>query len=336
MNISKIRVFVSSSLTELESEREISERTINSLNLEPVMFERLPAMDKPLDGAYLDEIAESHIFVIILWKDITEAVEKEYIKAVGCGIPILLLVKSPTFRESRTPKLETFLGGTMGQDSNVKTQYVPFRKKFRSLSEFESELKAGLMALISDRFTEQALTTTNNEVSARATLSMVQNAKRVLLFVAKTPIILFEPRPYFSELKNYVEDNFYKALTSWIDEIRNNENRRMLYLYSVKDTFHEMNESKLQQIVIKNLAKYKKIEEETCGRFELGSTQEFPGRIIVSDNSFGIQFRAPKEKTVCVFRQDAGIASNLMELMCEYRGDSNKSLDTLLKELKLV
>ena len=331
----KIRVFISSSLTELESEREIAQETITQLNLEPVMFESLPAMDKPLENAYLDEIRNSHIFVLILWKDLTDAVEKEYSAAVECGVPILLLVKSPTHRETRTPRLESLIDRTVECDLVRKTQCVPFRKKFRTLSDLRHELKEGVMKLVSDRFTEPVLTTTSIDVISKTNQSLIINARRRLLFVVKTPILLLGPRPYNSAHKNYVEANLYQVLTSWIDEIKRDTTRKMLYLYSSEDTYNEMKENKLEYLVELNLTKFKKIEEETNGRFELSSIQEFPGRILISDNSFGIQFRAPKDKVVCVYRQDASISSNLFEVFCEYRGGTDRSLPELLNELKL-
>jgi len=334
-NLGKIRVFVSSSLFELEAEREIAQETISQLNIEPVMFEYLPAMDKPLESAYLDEIKRSHIFVLILWKDLTDAVEKEYNAAVEFGIPILLLVKSPTHREQRTPRLVSLIDKTVECDSVQNTQCVPFRKKFRTLQELRDELKEGIMKLVSDRFTDPVLTTTSIDVISRTNQDLVINAQRRLLLVVRTPILLFEPRPYNSKHKNYVEVDFYRALISFIDKIKKDQNRRMVYLYSVEDTYREMKENKLESLVEKNLRKFQKIEEETNGRFELSSTPEFPGRILISDNSFGIQFRAPKGKVVCVYRQDASMASNLYEVLSEYRGVTNKSLTELLSELKL-
>jgi hypothetical protein len=331
----KIRVFISSSLTELESEREISQETISQLNLEPVMFESLPAMDKPLESAYLDEIRNSHIFVSILWKDLTDAVEREYNAAVEFGIPILLLVKSPTHRETRSPRLESLIDKTAESDLVRRVQFVPFRKKFRTLNQLRHELKEGIMKLVSDRFTEPALTTTNIDVISKTNQSLIESARRRLLFVVKTPILLFGPRPYNSEHKKYGEKVLYDLLNSWIDEMKKDENRKMLFLYSCEDTYREMKEYNLESLVEQNLKKFKQIEEETSGRFELSSIQEFPGRILISDNSFGIQFRAPKDKVVCVYRQDASISSNLFEVFCEYRGAAERSLVDLLKELQL-
>ena len=331
----KIRVFISSSLTELESEREIAQKTLAQLNLEPVMFEILPAMDKTLENAYVDAIKDAHIFILILWKDLTEAVEREYNTATEHGIPILMLVKIPTFREARTQRLENLINIAANQNLKNNNQTVPFRKNFRTLSQLEHEIKEGVMKLISDRFTEPVLTTTNVDLILETNLNMVQNAKRRLLVVAKTPILLFGPRPYCSVHKNFVKDKFYHALTTWIETMKNDENKKMLYLYSVEDTYNEMKENQLEQIVKTNIEKYKKIEEETNGRFELGSIQEFPGRICISDNSFGISFRAPKGKVVYVNRQDASFSTNLFQVFRDCREPSDATLTTLLKQLKL-
>jgi hypothetical protein len=322
----KIRVFISSSLTELEGEREIAQETINELNMEPVMFEDLPAMDKTLESAYIDEIKKSHIFVAILWKNLTEPVEKEYNTAFELGIPMLLLVKTITYRESRTQRLERFLNGNTANNLNSLLQVVPFRKKFRTLHEFSKELKEGLMNLVSDRFTEPAFTTTSNEVTSKIALNLVQNAKRRLLLVVKTPQILLGLRPYDSEKKNYLEEALYNAVSKWIDEMIIDERREFLFLYSEEHTQNEIKRFNLQNVYANNLKKYNEIQKKTSGRFELALIPEFPGRILIGDNSFGIQFRTPRDKVVCVFRQDASVATDLFNVFNEYRDQPEKQI----------
>jgi hypothetical protein len=320
----KIRVFVSSSLTELEGEREIAQETIEELNMEPVMFEDFPAMDKPLENAYIDEIKKSHIFVAILWKDLTEPVEKEFNAASELGIPILLLVKMITYRESRTQRLDSLLNGNAEAKLGEGLQLVPFRKKFRTLKELSKELKEGLMNLVSDRFIEPALTTTSNEVTSKMALNLIKNSKKRLLLIVKTPQILLGLRPYDSKKKNYLEEGLYDAVSKWIDEMVIDERREFLFLYSEEHTQNEIKKFNLQNIYEQNLKKYIDIEKKTCGRFELAPIQEFPGRILIGDNSFGIQFRAPNNKVVCVFRQDASVATDLFHAFHEYKNQSEK------------
>jgi hypothetical protein len=331
----EIHVFISSSLTELECEREVAEKTILGLGLKPVMFEILHAMDKPLENAYIDAIKGSQIFVLIVWKDFTEAVEKEYNTAVECGIPILLLAKKPTFRETRTERLDSLINVAAKSAKTGNVKYVPFRKNFRTLAEFEHELKEGVMKLISDRFTEPVLTTTNIDTICETNQNMIQNATKRLLLVTKTPMLLLGVKPYKSKQKKRNPNQLYQALMSWIETLKNDENKEMLYLYSVEDTRNEIKQNNLEKTVEANLKKFKRLEEETNGRFQLCPLKEFPGRINISDNCFGIQFRAPEGEAVYIHRQDAAISSNLFKAFCGYCRSTDTSLKTLRKDLEL-
>jgi vacuolar-type H+-ATPase subunit F/Vma7 len=331
--VGKIRVFVSSSLTELESEREIAQKTIAQLSLEPVMFETIHAMDQPLDVAYLNEIRNSHIFVLILWKDLTEPVEREFRTAIEGGLSILIFVKIPTHREARTPRLQALIDAAV--ERSTIAQVVPFRKNFRSLSQLENELRDSLMKLISDRYTEPVLSTTNVVTICEINQTMIKNSRRRVLQVSKTPMLLLGIKPYDSGHKNLVSSGIHQSLLSWIDSIKLDENKKMLYLYSIEDTYREMKENKLEQTVRANLVKFKTVEEETNGRFQLRSIQEFPGRILVCDDSFGICFRSPKDKVFYIHRQDAAISNHLFEIFSGFNRSTEGSLTKLKSQLKL-
>ena len=78
----KINVFVSSSQIELENEREIVAEVVNSINLQPVLFELNSALSSAPNRAFLKDVANCDIFVLILWKSFSKAVQEEYKKAV--------------------------------------------------------------------------------------------------------------------------------------------------------------------------------------------------------------------------------------------------------------
>jgi len=155
---------------------------------------------------------------------------------------------------------------------------------------------------------------------------LVQNAKRRLLLVVKTPQILLGLRPYDSEKKNYLEEALYNAVSKWIDEMIIDERREFLFLYSEEHTQNEIKRFNLQNVYANNLKKYNEIQKKTSGRFELALIPEFPGRILIGDNSFGIQFRTPRDKVVCVFRQDASVATDLFNVFNEYRDQPEKQI----------
>lgn len=58
----RVRVFVSSTLGELATERSAARAAIESLHLTPVMFE-LSARDHAADRVYRDYLAQSDVFV---------------------------------------------------------------------------------------------------------------------------------------------------------------------------------------------------------------------------------------------------------------------------------
>ncbi|MGQ9494235.1 MAG: DUF4062 domain-containing protein [Anaerolineae bacterium] len=56
-----IKVFISSAIEDLEYEREMATRVVESLNLQPVVFESFPVMSNELEDAYLDEVRSCDI-----------------------------------------------------------------------------------------------------------------------------------------------------------------------------------------------------------------------------------------------------------------------------------
>jgi hypothetical protein len=102
----RLRVFVSSTLTELAEERAAVARAISALRLTPVMFE-LGARPHPPRELYRAYLAQSDVFVGLYWQrygwigpgmDIS-GLEDEF--RLSSSIPRLLYVK--TRRPSRSP-----------------------------------------------------------------------------------------------------------------------------------------------------------------------------------------------------------------------------------------
>ena len=99
-------VFISSVMgtnaEDLSSLRLACQEAINSLRLTRAWtFEGSPASTESLPGFYLNRIEECDIFVLILGKEITNAVENEYSRAVAEGKPRLVFVKPERVRSKR-------------------------------------------------------------------------------------------------------------------------------------------------------------------------------------------------------------------------------------------
>jgi predicted ATPase len=144
----RLRVFVSSTIAELEDERRAVRRAIEALHLTPVLFElgARPHAPATLYRAYL---GQSHVFVGIYWQqygwvapgmDIS-GLEDEY--GLSSGIPRLIYIKEPAAK--REPRLLELIGRIEGEGA---VSYKPFS----SAAELEQAVKDDLMSLLTERF----------------------------------------------------------------------------------------------------------------------------------------------------------------------------------------
>jgi predicted ATPase len=147
----RLRVFVSSTLRELESERRAAREAIESLHLAPVMFE-LGARPHPPRSLYRSYLAQSDVFVGIYgdsygWVAPGETVsglEDEYL--LSAGLPRLLYVRSPGDRE---PRLRALLDRIRADDT---TSYRSFTRP----EELTALVSDDLAVLLAERFDASA------------------------------------------------------------------------------------------------------------------------------------------------------------------------------------
>jgi predicted ATPase len=144
----RIRVFVSSTLKELEPERRAARAAIERLHLAPVMFE-LGARPHPPRSLYRSYLEQSDIFVGLYWErygwvapeEEISGLEDEY--RLSGGRPLLIYTKEPA--EHREDRLHALLDDIRSDD---RTSY----KSFRTPEELEELLVTDLATLLADRF----------------------------------------------------------------------------------------------------------------------------------------------------------------------------------------
>ncbi|HWI31666.1 MAG TPA: DUF4062 domain-containing protein [Microbacterium sp.] len=144
----RIRVFVSSTLRELEAERRAARAAIESLQLAPVMFE-LGARPHPPRSLYRSYLAQSDVFVGIYgasygWiapGEDTSGLEDEY--ALAGGIPKLIYVKQ--LDDAREPRLDALLERIRDDDD---ASY----KRFSDPDELRELITVDLAVLFAERF----------------------------------------------------------------------------------------------------------------------------------------------------------------------------------------
>lgn len=155
-----IRVFISSDMTELEHDREMLVRAVESLNLDPTYFEGLPPSTKDGEDAWLDEVRNCDVFVLLLWRTMKPAVLKEYEIAVQNQKPVLVFVKLLKEGEKRSRALNEFLESLKPKDepradpalySLTRVLRPKFYKHYRALRELEVEARSGISLEIESR-----------------------------------------------------------------------------------------------------------------------------------------------------------------------------------------
>ena len=144
----RVRVFVSSTLTELAAERQAVRDAVTRLRLVPVMFE-LGARPYPPRPVYRAYLAQSQVFVGIYWQSYgwvapgeqISGLEDEY--QLSAGLPRLIYVKTPA--PDREPRLAQLLA-RIGDEGGVSYQH------FSDPAELQRLVENDLAVLLSERF----------------------------------------------------------------------------------------------------------------------------------------------------------------------------------------
>ena len=143
-----LRVFVSSTLRELEEERKAVRQAITGLHLSPVMFES-GARPHPAQDVYQAYLSQSHVFIGIYWQSYgwvapemqVSGLEDEYNRSAG--IPRLIYIKNPS--PERDPALTRMLGRI--RDDNASSY-----KYFETTQELKELVKDDLILLLTEYF----------------------------------------------------------------------------------------------------------------------------------------------------------------------------------------
>jgi predicted ATPase len=165
----RIRVFVSSTLRELQGERRAARAAIERLRLAPVMFE-LGARPHPPRTLYRSYLAQSDVFVGIYhasygWvapgEDVS-GLEDEY-NLSPPTLPKLIYVKSADHRDERLNRLLERI-----RDDDTAA-YLPFDDP----ADLEEQIAADLATLLAERFAQSQEAGTGTEAATAALLSRV-------------------------------------------------------------------------------------------------------------------------------------------------------------------
>lgn len=141
------RIFISSTMRDLEEDRRIAEQAITTLGAEPRMFENLVKDGTPR-AAFLTEVRQCDLFLLLLGERYGEpddtgfpATRQEYTEAVRCGKSILALQNQ----------------GMAGQRESELSKWMEELEKERVVNrysthtELKQSLKVGLNEFVSEK-----------------------------------------------------------------------------------------------------------------------------------------------------------------------------------------
>ena len=148
----RLRVFISSTLEEMEPDRRAAEDAIENLHLTPVMFERgaRPYPPRALYRAYLEQ---SDVFLGLYWErygwvapgEEVSGLEDEY--GLSGDRPKLIYIKKPA--PNREPRLSKLIGRIQRDD---RVSYKPFKDS----EELRAIVADDLVVLLTERFAASA------------------------------------------------------------------------------------------------------------------------------------------------------------------------------------
>jgi hypothetical protein len=148
----RVRVFVSSTLDELASERDAARAAVGRLHLTPILFE-LGARPHPPQALYRSYLAQSDLFIGIYWQrygwiapemDIS-GLEDEY--RLAAEKPKLIYVKKPA------PEREPRLGALLDR---IRDDNVACYKSFTTPGQLRRLIENDLALVLSERFVSAA------------------------------------------------------------------------------------------------------------------------------------------------------------------------------------
>ncbi len=331
--MTRISIFVSSAIHELEYEREVAEKLIIELGMEPVLFEGLPPMSKVLSNAYLDEVKNCDFFVLILWKTFSEAVEQEYIEAVNNNKPTLIFIKMLGKNEFREEKLSRFIG-ELERINSHQALFIPFYKEYRRLDHFSQLLKEGLIKELERKLYATPITTHTREEMYELGTEIIESARKRLYIVQRTPSLIFGSRPYHDDQKLQYEAHFVSALEDWIEKTVQNKDRHCIYLFCPENTKEEMEKKEMQIKVKRGIEAFKEKEKRSEYRFRFSSLQgRFSGPIAIGDNRVALWIMG-EDNAVSVSFINIRVSDEIVKIL-KQQASGLKSTETLFHELGL-
>jgi hypothetical protein len=344
MMLKKLNVFISSSQEELAYEREIVSEVIHGLSLHPILFEFYPSLNSSPTNAFLTEVQECDIFILLLSSEFRPAVEKEYQAAVATNKPILIFVKNnPLFPV--TSELNQFISG-FHQIISRENMRISTYRKYSTLNDLRIAVRESLTAEIG-KFYKEPISTLSKEEMYNVGTSIIGTTQKRLCMFQRTPTLFLgttdklSSNPFEGGAFQIYEKSFLDALEEWIGKFKHANDVNLLYLFDIKSTAKALNIEGLSQgikkeiftMVVDKITFYKKMEKETNYRFKFTALNTpVSGPFLVGDNRYGIWIMGTHD-ALSFSQENEKVASTLIRMISSHtsKSISEKELIDILR-----
>lgn len=312
-----ISVFISSAMSEMEYDREIVFETVSSMNLSGTMFEMFPSMAESPVKTYLEEVRQSNIFILLLWKTYTKAVEKEYVEALKNSKPILIFIKDVNDGEIRDERLLDFISKLNSARSGEKVKATVY-KRYRRLKDLQTFVKDAVSTEIARNYGVPRISQTQQELYTLGKDIVNQSYSRLFIY-EKTPCLFLGSRDYLSSEGEKIpyEQEYRNSIVEWIDVNLSKSYTEFLYLFSVDKTRLELSQYKNStsyiEAVRERIKKYKEIENKSGLRFRfLPIKVTISGFMIVGDIYYAMWFLG---ESITLSQRNEKISNEIVNLL---------------------
>jgi len=324
--MNEVKVFVSSREIELMNFRKVSKQVIEKLNMYPVLFEeKNVATNKNTNKAYIEDVENCHIFILILWKSMSVPVRDEYTTAVKEHKPILIFEREIFEKEVRDPSLNEFLDEyQLGTSQNFRNTV---KSKFRTETEFSATLKESLKEELISAFERPVRLYDRSKMYKEGSKLIEQAEKRLYIFQRKATLFYANEdlKDEFGEedlelnYRNF-ELDFAKNLRTWIVDKNNFGDIKFAYIFDMSLTKRKINKirneearSRIIDLIKENLLFFKNIEKQSKDKFKFTALDTpVSGPLMIADNYYGLWILGQRN-SISIYHENERISSVLAE-----------------------
>ncbi len=291
-------------------------------------------MNESAVTAFLEKIADCDIFVLIVWKTLSDPVRLEFDEAIKLNKPILVFTKLLSENEERSSELQSWLNDQRTGTSTIRQ--IKY-KEFRTLKVLSDELKRSVIQELNNFFQDPVFTLSREEMYNLGT-AIIKSTQKRLYVVQKTPSLILGVRPYLAEKKhkNHYDATFTNELLAWIDKSKDQEGKEFSYFFSLQETQAEI--KSLQENreyateIANNIAKLDTIQRETAGRFRFCALNSSgSGPMIVGDTRYAIWITG--NETAFAISQNSPKLCDALARILKVQPDAQINNRTTLKDL---